>query len=349
MLVLTNNERKHLRQAIVTAYPAPGDLEIFVDEALNQNLAAIAGGSNLNQTAHKLIQWAVAKGHTDALIMQLAQDTQNPDIQQICSRVLQQYLSLNANDGVGPLPSMGQAAWDVNYEELQSFLPKRFSFEADVGELQRGLELSKSVCKVTFADRSADECGTGVLIAPDLMLTNYHVFSREAGADLDEIATQMRCEFGYTSAQSGNQAYVCGAVENQAVVSASPINVLDYVLVRLRSKDDSANEKSIQPVAYNSTDQLTPRSPLNILQHPEGEQMKVSLSNNGVVKTDEARGLVLYVNAARPGSSGSPCFNQQWQLVALHHKGLATSFGSVREGILFSAIYPEIQSFLPKL
>ena len=99
MLVLTNNERKHLRQAIVTAYPAPGDLEIFVDEALNQNLAAIAGGSNLNQTAHKLIQWAVAKGHTDALIMQLAQDTQNPDIQQICSRVLQQYLSLNANDG----------------------------------------------------------------------------------------------------------------------------------------------------------------------------------------------------------------------------------------------------------
>lgn len=349
MLVLSSNERKQLRQAIIAAYPAPGDLEIFVDEALNQNLAVIAGGRNLNQTVYDLIKWAVAKGYTDGLIMQLAQDTQNPDIQRICSRVLQQYLSLNADDGAEPLPSIGQAAWDVNYEELQSFLPKRFSFEADVGELQRGLDLSKAVCKVTFADRSADECGTGVLIAPDLMLTNYHVFSRDAGADLGEIATQMRCEFGYTSAQPGKQTCICVAAENEAVVSASPINALDYVLVRLRSKNDSTNEKLIQPVTYNPTAQLTPRSPLNILQHPEGEQMKVSLSNNGVVKTDDSRGLVLYVNATRPGSSGSPCFNQQWQLVALHHKGLATSFGSVREGILFSAIYPKIEPFLPKL
>ena len=95
---------------------------------------------------------------------------------------------------------------------------------------------------------------------------------------------------------------------------------------------------------YDATAQLIPSSPLNILQHPEGEQMKVSLSNNGVVKTNEARGLVLYVNATKPGSSGSPCFNQDWQLVALHHKGLKTSFGSVREGILFSAIYQDIQT-----
>lgn len=346
MLVLSSNERKQLRQAIIAAYPTPGDLEIFVDEALDQNLATIGVG-NLNQTVYKLIQWAVAKGHTDALVMQLAQDTQNPDIQRICSRVLQQYLRLNADDAAGLLPPIGQATWDVNYEELQSFLPKRFSFEADVGELQRGLALSKAVCKVTFADRSAEECGTGVLIAPDLMLTNYHVFSREAGADLDAIATQIRCEFGYTSTQSGKQAHICMAVEDKAVVSSSPIGALDYVLVRLRPTSDATNENPIQPVAYNPTAQLTPSSPLNILQHPEGEQMKVSLSNNGVVKTDNSRGLVLYVNPTKPGSSGSPCFNQQWQLVALHHKGLATSFGSVREGILFSAIYPKIQSFLP--
>jgi hypothetical protein len=30
----------------------------------------------------------------------------------------------------------------------------------------------------------------------------------------------------------------------------------------------------------------------------------------------------------------------------LHHRELATSFGSMREGILFSAIYKQILSFL---
>ena len=341
--MLSNDERKQLRQAVISAYPSPSDLEIFVDESLNQNLAVIAGGNNLNQTVYKLIQWAVAKGRIDELIIQLAQDTQNLDIQRICSRLLKHYLSLNTENAGGLLPPLSQAAWDVNYEELQSFLPKRFSFEADVGELQKGLALSEAVCKVTFEDRSADECGTGVLIAPDLMLTNYHVFSCEPGANLNEIASKLRCEFGYTSRRLDQPPRICTAAEDEAVVSSSPISALDYVLVRLHSAD----VESIPYVGYNPTDQLQPNSPLNILQHPEGNQMKVSLSNNGVVKTDDARGLVLYVNPTKPGSSGSPCFNQQWQLVALHHKGLATSFGSVREGILFRAIYPEIQPFLP--
>jgi endonuclease G, mitochondrial len=86
------------------------------------------------------------------------------------------------------------------------------------------------------------------------------------------------------------------------------------------------------------------RSPLNILQHPEGTALKVSLSNNGVVKTNEQKGLVLYVNPTKKGSSGSPCFDNDWKLVALHHKSLQTSFGSVREGILFSAIHRHIKA-----
>ncbi|MBD2066084.1 trypsin-like peptidase domain-containing protein, partial [Leptolyngbya sp. FACHB-671] len=117
---------------------------------------------------------------------------------------------------------------------------------------------------------------------------------------------------------------------------------LDYALLRLNPDEDLATE----PVSYNASSQLEPRAPLNILQHPEGDAMKVSLSNNGVVKTREARGLVLYVNPTKRGSSGAPCFDNDWKLVALHHKEMATSFGSVREGILFSAIYSQISSVL---
>jgi V8-like Glu-specific endopeptidase len=133
------------------------------------------------------------------------------------------------------------------------------------------------------------------------------------------------------------------AVDHEPVVCFSPIRELDYALLRLSRPSEGFNT---EPVPYNISSKLMPKSPLNLLQHPEGNEMKVSLSNNGVVKTDETRGLVLYVNPTHRGSSGSPCFDDDWELVALHHKEMAMSFGSIREGILFSAIYSQISSIL---
>jgi endonuclease G, mitochondrial len=348
MLNLSNVDRKQLRAAIESAYPEPYDLKRFVDEELNKNLATISTAPSHSSVVFDLIKWAIAKGYIDDLILALAKDTQNPDIQRFCGRVLRQHLSLNDSDSLTAesLLDLEPTTWDleVSYEELQSFLPKQFSFEADVGNLQRGLELANSVCKITFADRLPQECGTGVLIAPDLVLTNYHVLSMQEGADLNAIAQTARFEFGYISPKFGETArtQTLKAADNVPVLASSPIRELDYALLRLSPGEDF----TIEPVSYSTSSTLMPKSPLNILQHPEGDAMKVSLSNNGVVKTNEARGLVLYVNPTKRGSSGSPCFDHDWRLVALHHKEMATSFGSVREGILFSAIYPQISSVL---
>ncbi|MBD2465770.1 trypsin-like peptidase domain-containing protein [Oscillatoria sp. FACHB-1407] len=351
MLNLSNDDRKQLRAAIESAYPEPNDLKRFVDEELNKNLATISTAPSHSAVVFDLIKWAIAKGYIDDLILALAKDTQNPDIQRFCVRVLRQHLSLNglnASDSLTAesLLDLEPTTWDleVSYEELQSFLPKQFSFEADVGNLRRGLELANSVCKITFADRPPQESGTGVLIAPDLVLTNYHVLSLKEGADLNAIAKSARFEFGYVSPKFDETTRIqtLKAAENDPVPAFSTIDKLDYALLRI-SPDENC---SIEPVPFNASLQLMPKSPLNMLQHPEGDAMKVSLSNNGVVKTNEAKGLVLYVNPTKRGSSGSPCFDHDWRLVALHHKEMATSFGSVREGILFSAIYPQILSVL---
>jgi V8-like Glu-specific endopeptidase len=348
MLDLSGDDRRQLREAIEAAYPDPDDFKIFVDAALEKNLAVIAGGGKHGTVIFNLIQWAIAKGYIDDLILALARDTQNSAIQRFCKRVLQQHLSLNASDvrAGGSSLEFEPTDWDLDIrdEELQGFLPKQFSFEADVGMLRRGLELANSVCKITFVDRPAEASGTGVLIAPGLVLTNYHVLSLKAGVDLNEIARTARFEFGYVSPQFGETGRIqtLNAADDEPVIRSSPTHQLDYAVLRLISTENF----SIDPVPFDAAAQLTPKSPLNMLQHPEGEKMKVSLSNNGVVKTNEARGLVLYVNSTKRGSSGSPCFDREWRLVALHHKELATSFGSIREGILFSAIYPEISAVL---
>lgn len=349
MLNLSKDERKQLREAILSAYPDPGDLKIFVNQELDRILAVVGGSGKHGVVIFNLIQWAIAKGYIEDLILALAKDNENrADIQKFCAQVLRQHLVLNSSENLtdeGLTLKLKPDAWgiDVHSEELELFLPKQFTFEADVGKLQQGLELANAVCKITFSDRSPAESGTGVLIAPGLVLTNYHVLSLRDGADLSAIAQAAQFEFGYVSTQFGEatRIQVMTAADNDPVVAASPIDELDYALIRLRAREDF----TIKPVALNATAQLEPRrSALNILQHPEGAEMKVSLSNNGVVKINESRGLVLYVNPTKRGSSGSPCFDDDWKLVALHHKKMQTSFGSIREGILFSAIQRHIKA-----
>ncbi len=85
---------------------------------------------------------------------------------------------------------------------------------------------------------------------------------------------------------------------------------------------------------------------LNILQHPQGDSMKIAISSNAIANIFPDSGLMQYVTKALSGSSGSPCFNEDWKVVALHHAQKATYFGSIREGILLSSIYKKIQQHL---
>jgi endonuclease G len=74
--------------------------------------------------------------------------------------------------------------------------------------------------------------------------------------------------------------------------------------------------------------------------------MEVTPNDNGITGIYQSEGLIQYVTRTQGGSSGSPCFNEDWKVVALHHAERAKSFGTIREGILFSAIYDRIKEYL---
>jgi hypothetical protein len=65
---LSSDERKELREALISAYPNESDLEIFVSEELDENLNQIAGGDNLNQIVFNLILWSKKEGKLKELI-----------------------------------------------------------------------------------------------------------------------------------------------------------------------------------------------------------------------------------------------------------------------------------------
>ena len=64
---------------------------------------------------------------------------------------------------------------------------------------------------------------------------------------------------------------------------------------------------------------------VNIIQHPEGGTKKVVLHNSHfllVADGTEADAFCWYSGDTKEGSSGSPIFNNRWEVVALHHRSI---------------------------
>ena len=230
--------------------------------------------------------------------------------------------------------------WRGPYDsELQSFLrpePKM----VDVGFLKRAVERTASVCKVEIPH--LQRTGTGFLITPTLVLTNYHVLGL-IDAEVENHAAHVVLRFGYIT-EDGNNEQTFNLVAKQPILSQSPVeNGLDYVLLQV--DNDITKTNGIQPAPYELS-QPTKGMGVHILQHPQGDTMKLAINDNGITGIYQSAGLIQYVTRAVGGSSGAPCFNDDWQVVALHHAERAQSFGRIREGILFSAIYDRMKNYL---
>jgi endonuclease G len=61
---------------------------------------------------------------------------------------------------------------------------------------------------------------------------------------------------------------------------------------------------------------------LTIIQHPGGERKQVCVRENKLIKYDDSGNTIWYNTDTVGGSSGSPVFNNSWEVVALHHSGV---------------------------
>ena len=357
MLNLSKEDRKALRDALTSGFRTYSSLKIFVSDNFDFRLNETVSSTALRVAANELVEYfeeGSENGDVADLILALYKERpRNLEVKHLMIRLqgfLQQQLILDpSTTGTECISFDLPALYDDR--QLESFLPQPLSYEEDVGKLRRGLQLANAVCKVSFTDRATT--GTGVLIGSDLILTNYHVLSEKVIQDrslLAETAKTLLFEFGFVS-EEHDIPHVpdnFAIATTEPILACSPTAQLDYVLLRVEPKIKRSDH--IKPVPIRAT--VHPLSSqkdfngFNVLQHPEGNVMQVSLSASGVVQVDERQGRVWYVNRTQGGSSGAPCFNRDWELVALHHASVSRGFGSIREGILFSSILAEISDFL---
>lgn len=178
-----------------------------------------------------------------------------------------------------------------------TFLPIRF--------LQTGLLRSRAVARI----KAPAGLGTGFLIGNGLLITNNHVLPNPKDAATAKIW------FNYEETASNAQSEVAEFdLDPDAGFATSPIERGDdWTAVRVKG---DASEWSPLELA-DSTVQVNDY--VNIIQHPAGLPKQIALYHNVVVYADDKR--VQYLTDTMPGSSGSPVFDSDWRVVAVHHQG----------------------------
>jgi endonuclease G len=201
--------------------------------------------------------------------------------------------------------------------------PPRIGLERVLGKndligvtfLIRGAQVAAAVGCV--ADRNQRGFGSGFRVANRLFLTNNHVLPSEAEA----AATQVRFNF---------QVGLDGRLEAPQIVDLDPATFfitdeeLDYTLVALLPT--SIDGRALEPHNFVRLDprqgKILVGESVNIIQHPNGEPKQVALRENRVVDILDDDHFIHYETDTAPGSSGGAVFNDQWEVVALHHSGV---------------------------
>ena len=180
--------------------------------------------------------------------------------------------------------------------------------------LERGLRAARTVGRISIRTKNGGPTlgyGTGSLISPTLLLTNNHVLGSP------EEARFSRVEFQYQELlDGGHDTSVFFPLDPARFFVTDP--ELDYTLVAV---DDPQGK--LAAYGFNrlieAEGKVTKGESLSIVQHPRGEPKQVALRENRLIEVLE--NFLIYQTDTAPGSSGSPVFNDEWEIVALHHSG----------------------------
>jgi V8-like Glu-specific endopeptidase len=212
----------------------------------------------------------------------------------------------------------------------------------------KGLARCRAVARIETTNE--DGIGTGFLVPgrhlhphlPDVVLmTNGHVVPEKLSPQETVVA------FRGTDADAGPPQKF--GVARQWWSDSSQPGHLDATLLELDGVPRDVEPVPLATRVPNMQAKVTPRA--YVIGHPRGlEQPQFSLQDNKLLAIAER--VLHYRSPTEPGSSGSPVFDREWNLIAIHHAGDDAmpridgqpGFYAANEGIRVSAIISALAS-----
>ncbi len=327
---LVGVQRKQLQLALLSAYYNWDRINelFFID--LDRSLDAVTAPGPMPTVITAVIQAASAEGWLEELVTKAWQKfPKNPELH---SFVLE--AALTPANVVAPASTLSR--------ELEKAVLARVKFDNPAEFRERMSRSERAVCRIELPK---PEWGTGFLVGPDTVMTNYHVIEDlEIGVQhRDQVVVRFDYELGADGRPLAGGT-TCKLAADRWLLADSRNDDLDFALLRLDrpvgaepAPDRPAEQRGwLRPSDYAFSGQDP--EPLFILQHPQIEEgketypLKVTV---GFVSGTPTTRRVTYTTNTLKGSSGSPCFRADWDLVALHH---SSTEGAANEGIPFGAI-----------
>ena len=183
---------------------------------------------------------------------------------------------------------------------------------------QAGQPIARIV-ELVDTNRIGEGFATGFLVGPQLLMTNWHVFAQPGDA--------IGC-----GAQFGFERNESGLLDSGVVFELDPElfflsdETLDIALVGINTAAaiGSGALQTFGGVRLIPTQgKILVGHPVSIIQHPDGRHKHWAVRQNKLVLDPKDEDLFIsYSTDTLGGSSGSPAFNYDWELVAIHHSGV---------------------------
>lgn len=191
-----------------------------------------------------------------------------------------------------------------NEEYLEKIIGEKNNL-LKINWLEKGIKVSKSVCQVIMDD---GDKGTGFIINDTFLMTNFHVIpnkERAKGAKIifnyeEDIAGVLKKSMEYS-------------LESETYIGDLK---LDYAYIKIKDNPEFSIEKW---GSLNSGDSsiINKNDNVLIIQHALGETKQIASD----IIIGKNNNKIYYTTDTQKGSSGSPVFNTNWEVIALHHAG----------------------------
>ena len=322
----TLDQRKRLAELLKERFTRD-ELRRLIDLSVRKGAWSDIAGGTWAAHAFNVLKWAEREGLQGELVVALLEAKPR----------LADLIDMAAELGLGPrieTQRRGKQPTVGAKDGLERTIENRLGLAVSATWHAKYGAAMHRVCRLSVGSGG----GSGFLIGPRAVLTAHHVVEGSAPEEIEVFFDAFA--YGHGRRVEVSRVALTSRVyepERNATSGPGPTEQeLDYALLLL--EEDVGNEGVGASDAMrgwielpSSAPALTSGAPIIVLQHPGQSEQKLAIDTDAWQGPTPDGLRMRYTTNTDPGTSGSPAFDWEWNLVALHHYGSAS--GGYNQGI----------------